>query len=72
MMKKNISVINDKHGKCLCIENQPEFKVVTTNTREGPGLWEKYIKSFEVANFQKRIQLDIVLMKIFFDNLNNK
>ena len=29
----------DKHGKCLCPGGMDETEVVTTETREGPGLW---------------------------------
>jgi len=39
-MKSDIELI-DRHGECLCEENTPEFKTVTTKTREGEGLWVK-------------------------------
>jgi SAM-dependent methyltransferase len=69
-MKKNSFVVTDKHGKCLCIKNKPEFKVVTTNTREGRGLWEKCIKcglvinrsgvdKFEVENYYNSTYQDL-------------
>ena len=39
-MRSNLEV-KDRHGECLCKENSPVFKTVTTKTRECEGLWEK-------------------------------
>jgi len=46
----NDYVFEDKHGKCLCTEPQGEFAVVTTETREGSGLWVRCDKCGLVLN----------------------
>jgi SAM-dependent methyltransferase len=55
-MKGQISMNNsdytfeDKHGKCLCTEGMLESEVVTTETREGKGLWVRCKKCGLVLN----------------------
>ena len=48
-MRSNLEV-KDRHGECLCKENSPVFKTVTTKTREGDGLWEKCLGCGLVIN----------------------
>ena len=48
-MRSNLEV-RDRHGECLCKENSPVFKTVTTKTREGEGLWEKCLGCGLVIN----------------------
>ena len=38
-MNNNNFNFEDKHGKCLCTGGVGETEIVTTETREGSGLW---------------------------------
>lgn len=49
VMRSNLEA-KDRHGECLCKENSPVFKTVTTKTREGEGLWEKCLGCGLVIN----------------------
>ena len=48
-LKRNLEH-RDRNGECLCEENSSEFITVTTQTREGEGLWEKCLNCGLVIN----------------------
>ena len=49
-MSDNDYVFKDRHNNCLCPDGLEEFEIVTTETREGSGLWVQCIKCNLVLN----------------------
>lgn len=49
-MSDNNYVFKDRHSNCLCPDGLEEFEIVTTETREGSGLWVQCKKCNLVLN----------------------